>query len=65
MPIYDYFCEKCQKEYEFLQKLNDFPPLCEIHNIEMKKQISNTFVRRGGGLYSMDTNTATNKEEMK
>lgn len=65
MPIYEFFCDKCQKTYEVIQKVTDPIPLCEIDQTLMKSQISQTFIRRGGGLYSFDTDVQTNREEMK
>lgn len=54
MPIYEYECEKCRKVKEIFHDINDESPLCEIHNIPMKRLISLTTIRKGAGLYSID-----------
>lgn len=56
MPIYEYACEKCGKQKDVLQKVEDPPPeSCEACGAKgsMTKQVSRTsFVLKGGGWYS-------------
>jgi putative FmdB family regulatory protein len=50
MPIYEYVCEKCGKQKEKFQKVNDPAPTC--CEKDMKKQLSTTsFVLSGYGWY--------------
>lgn len=65
MPIYDYFCDVCQKNYEVLHKISEPLALCEVHNIPMKKQITKISVRKGGGLYSIDSPSTEKMEAIK
>ncbi len=55
MPIYEYACEKCEREFEVEQRITDDPlktcPSCRSRRI--KRLISQTsFVLKGGGWYS-------------
>jgi putative FmdB family regulatory protein len=55
MPIYDYACEKCEREFEVEQRITEDPlktcPNCKSRKI--KRLISQTsFVLKGGGWYS-------------
>lgn len=53
VPIYEYICEKCGKEEEVLQSVNDPPPMCCEQ--KMKKQISlSSFILKGTGWYKTD-----------
>ena len=52
MPLYEYKCEKCEKEEEVFAGVNDPPP--EHCGNPMKRLISSFFIRKGGGLYSVD-----------
>ncbi len=54
MPIYEYTCPDCGKDFDELQKFSDPPvtvcPTCQAGNV--KKRISATsFVLKGGGWY--------------
>jgi putative FmdB family regulatory protein len=55
MPIYEYLCPDCQKEFEVEQKMKDLPvkicPECGKENV--KRQISGgtSFQLLGGGWY--------------
>lgn len=54
MPIYEYTCPDCGKDFDELQKFSDPPvtvcPGCQAGNV--KKRISATsFVLKGGGWY--------------
>ena len=56
MPIYEYHCHSCHKEFEVMQKITD-PPLthCKYCNGTVSKLISNsTFHLKGGGWYVTD-----------
>lgn len=55
MPIYEYACERCAKEFEVEQRITDDPlkrcPNCRSPKV--KRLISRTsFVLKGGGWYS-------------
>ena len=55
MPIYDYACEKCEREFEVEQRITEDPlktcPHCRSRKV--KRLISQTsFVLKGGGWYS-------------
>jgi putative FmdB family regulatory protein len=55
MPIYDYACEKCEREFEVEQRITEEPlktcPKCKSRKV--KRLISQTsFVLKGGGWYS-------------
>jgi putative FmdB family regulatory protein len=55
MPIYDYACEKCEREFEIEQRITEEPlktcPKCKSRKV--KRLISQTsFVLKGGGWYS-------------
>lgn len=55
MPIYDYWCENCERELEVEQRITDDPlktcPNCRSRRF--KRLISRTsFVLKGGGWYS-------------
>lgn len=53
MPIYEYECEKCQKHFEYLQKMSDAPKTkCEACGGALTKLISPSgFILKGGGWY--------------
>ena len=56
MPIYEYKCKECGKEFEAIQKISD-PPLsnCEFCSGEVTKLISQcTFHLKGTGWYATD-----------
>ena len=55
MPIYEYACEKCDREFEVEQRITEDPiqacPHCSSDQV--KRLISKTsFVLKGGGWYS-------------
>jgi putative FmdB family regulatory protein len=55
MPIYEYHCEKCQRDFEVEQRITDDPvktcPRCRSRRV--KRLISQTsFVLKGSGWYS-------------
>ena len=55
MPIYDYACEKCEREFEVEQRITEDPlrscPECRSRKV--KRLISQTsFVLKGSGWYS-------------
>lgn len=54
MPVYEYECEVCHKNMEFIQKFSD-PPMQECPHCggRLRKLISNTsFVLKGSGWYA-------------
>ena len=56
MPVYEYYCEKCDKTYEFFQRITDDPKtVCEVCGGVLKKQISlSAFHLKGSGWYVTD-----------
>lgn len=56
MPVYEYQCTKCKKEFEVMQKITDEPlSVCSACGGELKKLITNTsFVLKGSGWYITD-----------
>jgi putative FmdB family regulatory protein len=57
MPLYEYVCEKCDKQDEVFQGVNDPHPICCEQS--MKRQIGGTFIRKGAGIYSVDVEPST------
>ena len=53
MPIYEYRCKGCKKEFELLQKITDEPlATCPKCGKQVKRLISQTsFALKGGGWY--------------
>ena len=62
MPIYEYVCEKCDKQMEVIQKITEAPLIvCPDCKGRLRKMISNTsFVLKGTGWYATDY--ASNKD---
>jgi putative FmdB family regulatory protein len=56
MPVYEYKCTKCDKQFEVTQKITDNPLTeCTSCGGELKKLITSTsFVLKGGGWYITD-----------
>lgn len=56
MPIYEYKCTKCSKEFEMFQRITDDTiPSCEFCQGKAKKLISrSTFHLKGSGWYVTD-----------
>ncbi len=56
MPIYEYCCEKCGKEFEAWQRMSDDPiEKCSMCGGRARKLISqSTFVLKGSGWYVTD-----------
>jgi putative FmdB family regulatory protein len=56
MPVYEYKCDKCEKNFELFQKMSDpVAKKCLFCNGPVTKQISmTTFHLKGGGWYVTD-----------
>ena len=56
MPIYEYHCTKCGRDFEFMQRFSDAPKThCPECGGELKKLISQcTFQLKGTGWYATD-----------
>ena len=56
MPIYEYVCEKCDKQMEVIQKITEAPlTVCPECTGRLRKMVSNTsFVLKGTGWYATD-----------
>lgn len=60
MPLYEYECQTCETNHEFLQKISDEPkiicPRCGM--LELRKKISAVgFKLKGTGWYETDFKT--------
>ncbi len=62
MPIYEYFCEKCQHEFEELVFGDDIPscPKCCAQNAQ--KLMSRPCLHAGQGEQATSTNTSTSSK---
>jgi len=56
MPIYEYKCQKCEKEFEEFQRITDPPlSLCPFCNGPVIKLLSlSSFQLKGGGWYATE-----------
>ncbi len=66
MPIYEYLCQKCNKELEVVQKFSDEPlTTCPECGGELKKLISaSSFILKGSGWYLTDYASKDRKKAM-
>ena len=67
MPVYEYECEACGKQFEVWQKITD-PPLteCEACGGKLHKLISqSSFILKGTGWYVTDYARKDKKESKK
>ena len=58
MPIYDFNCKECEKEFEKLVRPSDIPPecpMCGSKNTEKKQVQYSNFVLTGKGIYKNGT----------
>lgn len=64
MPIYEYTCLQCKKNFEIMQKFNDaLLETCPSCSGGLKKLISSTsFVLKGSGWYLTDYASPERKE---
>lgn len=67
MPIYEYKCKKCQKEFEVIQKFSDEPiKKCPDCKGAVEKLISqSSFQLKGGGWYADDYSKKGKKDSGK
>ncbi|MFN8005767.1 MAG: FmdB family zinc ribbon protein [Terriglobia bacterium] len=70
MPIYEYVCAKCGRQFEIIQKFSDSPlKTCSECKGKLSKLISqSSFQLKGGGWYVTDyagKSTPSKKEESK
>jgi len=66
MPIYEYLCDKCEREFEVEQRITEDPirscPHCRSR--KLRRLISQTsFVLKGGGWYSDLYSSSKSKSE--
>ena len=55
MPLYEYSCKKCSKQFELLQRIGTESAKCPDCGSECKKLISTTFFQlKGSGWYKTD-----------
>jgi len=66
MPIYEYKCTKCSKQFEVTQKMTDAPLIkCESCGGRLTKLITSTsFVLKGSGWYVTDYPSAERKKAL-
>ncbi len=66
MPIYEYLCQKCNKELEVVQKFSDEPlTTCPECGGQLKKLISaSSFILKGSGWYLTDYASKDRKKAM-
>jgi putative FmdB family regulatory protein len=67
MPVYEYKCKKCNKEFEVMQKITEDPlTVCSSCGGALKKLITNTsFVLKGSGWYVTDYPSSDRTKEKK
>lgn len=67
MPLYEYRCNKCEKTFEVLQKINEDPVTECIHcRGDVEKLISvSSFQFKGSGWYITDYKSKSAKTEEK
>ncbi len=67
MPIYEYRCEKCENQFEMLQKITAEPlKECPECGGPVHKLVSATsFILKGGGWYATDYGKNRKPEEKK
>lgn len=67
MPIYEYRCEKCENQFEMLQKITAEPlKECPECGGAVNKLVSSTsFILKGGGWYATDYGKNRKPEEKK
>lgn len=67
MPIYEYFCEACQKTAEILQKFDEAPPRecpeCGARDSLKKAVTTSAFHLKGGGWYKDLYSSSKSKPE--
>lgn len=55
MPLFDYYCDKCDKKEEILVFSNEKSEVnCEVCNENMKPLLGIFKTRKGAGLYSLE-----------
>lgn len=67
MPLYEYRCLKCEKNFEFLQKISEGPKKkCAACGGKLKKLVSESgFQLKGTGWYVTDFKDKGKKKEEK
>ena len=70
MPTYEYQCQKCGKQFEYVQKISDAPKKkCEACGGKLERLISGgAFILKGGGWYKdlySSSKPASSKPETK
>ena len=67
MPIYEYQCEKCENQFEMLQKITAEPlKECPECGGPVHKLVSSTsFILKGGGWYATDYGKSRKPEDKK
>jgi putative FmdB family regulatory protein len=66
MPIYEYQCENCSRQFEVMQRMTEPPlTLCEKCGGQVRRLISQTsFVLKGSGWYVTDYPSESRKKAM-
>jgi len=54
MPIYEYFCKKCEQQNDLLLPIGHLIPVCSDCNVEMTRKVSTVSFHLKGSGWSRD-----------
>jgi len=67
MPIYEYYCSKCEKKFEILEPVSDGDvekPCPECTSVAQRMISAAAFHFKGSGWYSSDYKTKNDKKDI-